>query len=487
MPKLRICATSIAIFLALPALGAQTAFITQVDSGSLLATQRNRFYARFLDKAGRPVESPDPASLSVQESGDGSSYVAAGDLRVLPGDNKKQGISFLFLMDNSGSMYDTPAGRPAPDPKDSRYYAAKKAAENFLLSISGSEDTVGLAAFNTRYTLLTAPAKDREAVARGLDEISKPSLPEAYTELYASLKAASGDLRDVKGRKALVVLSDGVNYPYLQYAKAPSPAYGNTLFTGDEALEEALRDGVTIFAVNFGSDPKDTRLADIAAKSGGESFDANNEAELSAIYHTIRERILTEALIEYRAKMIGGDKRYVRLEYKTDASSSVSTRYYYTGTVFGKAYSGALAWIFLAMPLALLGWLALSLLKFEKPSLSANLSLLYAPGVGMGTKMFEVGERTVIGSDATADITIVGDEGLKKSPVTILKDRTTGRFTIVSDQAILVNNRRVTRKGLEPGDVINFNGTIAVFDDLAEGGKKAAPSRGDPAKAKKRN
>jgi len=94
----------------------------------------------------------------------------------------------------------------------------------------------------------------------------------------------------------------------------------------------------------------------------------------------------------------------------------------------------------------------------------------------MGTRMFNVGERTVIGSDATADITIVGDEGLKKSPVTIMKDKTTGQFTIVSDEAILVNNRRVTRKGLEPGDVINFNGTIAVFDDdetkKGEKGKK---------------
>jgi pSer/pThr/pTyr-binding forkhead associated (FHA) protein len=29
----------------------------------------------------------------------------------------------------------------------------------------------------------------------------------------------------------------------------------------------------------------------------------------------------------------------------------------------------------------------------------------------------------------------------------------------------MVNNRRVTKKDLEPGDVINFNGTIAVFDD----------------------
>jgi Ca-activated chloride channel family protein len=459
--KARVC---LALALCAGALDAQTAFITQVDSSGLLATQRNRLYARILDKEGKPLESPDPAALAVYESADGSSFSGAGGLRLLADSNRTRGISFLFLMDNSGSMYDTPNGERASGMKDTRYYAARKAAENFLLSITGSEDTVGLASFNTRYKLLVPPAKDRQEVARGLDAIAKPALPEAYTELYASLLAASADMRETKGRKAMVVLSDGVNYPYLQYAKAPSPVYGRRVFTGEEALEEALRDGVTIFAVNFGPE-RDSKLAGIAAQSGGEVFDAKNEAELTAIYRTIRERILAEVLIEYRAGMLSGDKRYVKLEYKEGGAGSASLRYYYTGTVFGKAYPHAPAWIFLAIPFALLGWLALSLLKFEKPSLSANLSLLYAPGVGLRTKMFHVGDRTVIGADATADITIAGDEGLAKSPVTILRDRTTGAYTIVSDEAITVNNRLVKRKELEPGDVVNFNGTIAVFDD----------------------
>jgi Ca-activated chloride channel homolog len=477
MRKTKIFSACLILTFCAGALGAQAAFITQVDSGSLLATQRNRLYARILDKEGRPVESPDPAALAVSESVDGASFVGATDLKLLPGSNRQQGISFLFLIDNSGSMYDTTSGQPAPGIKDTRYYAARKAAENFLLSITGSEDRVGLAAFNTRYKLLVPPARDRQEVALGLDGISKPSLSEAYTELYASLMGASADLRKVEGRKALVVLSDGVNYPYLEYAKVPSPEFGRRTFAGDEALEEALRDGVTIFAVNFGSE-KDSRLAGIAARSGGESFDARNEAELTSIYRTIREKILAEVLIEYRAKMLGGDKRFVKLEYESGGARAASLRYYYTGTVFGRPYGKAPSWIFLALPLALLAWLALSLLRFEKPSLSANLSLLYAPGVGMGTKMFGIGERTVIGADATADITIAGDARLEKSPVTIVKDGATGKFTILSDEAILVNNRRVTRKGLEPGDVINFNGTIAVFDDAVEGEKAKGRPKG---------
>lgn len=463
---------------------AQAAFITQVDSSALLSTQRNRLYARVLDAKGTAVESPDPASIKIYESVDGKNFAQASGVTVKAGSNKEQGIAFLFLVDNSGSMYDTLAGETAIDEKDTRSYASKRAVETFLLSITGSQDTVGLAAFNTRYKLLTAPARDRRKVAGALDGISRPERVEGYTELYASLIEAGSDMREVRGRKALVVLSDGVNYPYLKYEKAPHPEYGNKVFTGDQSLEEALRDGVTIFAVNFGKE-KDSLLADIALQSGGEVFDARNEAELSSVYQSIREKILTEALVEYRAGMTPGDKRYVKLVYDEGGKSSSSLRYYYTGTVFGQSGGRAPAWIFLAIPLALLAWLVLSLVKFEKPSMSANLSLLYAPGAGMGTKMFNVGDRTVIGADRTADITIAGDSRLEKSPVTIVKDPTTRRFTIMSTDAILVNNRKVTKKNLEPGDVINFNGTIAVFDDDETSGPAKGGAKGRSKGAKR--
>jgi Ca-activated chloride channel family protein len=442
----------------------QSASITQIDSSSLLTTQRNRLYARLLDSKGEAVENPDPASISVFESIDGASFEQVQGTTVKAGSNKTQGISFLFLIDNSGSMYETPESTAAVDERDTRSYIAKRAVETFLLSITGSQDTVGLASFNTRYKLLTDPARDRRKVAAALDGISKPAREEGYTELYASIIEASGGMREVRGRKALVVLSDGINYPYAKYEKADHPEYGNKIFTSDEALDEALRDGITIFAVNFGTE-KDSSLADIARLSGGDVFDARNENELSSAYQTIREKILSEALIEYRAGMMSGDKRYVKLVYDAAGKKSSSIRYYYTGTVFGQSGGRVPWWIFLAAPFAVLIWFILSLIKFEKPSVSANLSLLYAPGVGMGTKVFNVGDRTVIGADRTADITITGNTRLEKSPVTIVKDPTTRRFTIMSDEAIMVNNRRVTKKDLEPGDVINFNGTIAVFDD----------------------
>ena len=479
---------SIFLFLVLMAatsLSAQTVLLTQIDSGQLLGGQKNRVWAHLLDSKGNPVQQPDAGQVKVSESADGQNFVPVGNVHLTVDSNKTQGIAFLFLMDNSGSMYDTLEGKKTDDPSKTRYYAANKAASDFLLSVSGPADTVGLAVFNTRYQLLVAPVADRQSVAGALDKIARPARDDSYTELYASIRQASSDQRTVKGRKALVVLSDGANYSYVQYKKEPNPQFGQTVYQPSDALEQAVRDGWTVFAVNFGPDPKDQALADIAKQSGGEVFDAGNQAELTAIYRTIRDKILTEVLVEYSASMLPGDKRWVKVDYTAEGNTAASTRFYYVGTVFGQAQAGLPWWVFLLLPLALLAWLVLSLLKFDKPSLSANLSLLYAPGVGKGTRIFPMGNQTIIGGDKTADVTIAGNQQLMKSPVTITKDTITGHFTLLSSTNVTVNNKSVTTKVLEPGDVINFNGTIVVFDDQEAEAPKAPKAKKSATKKKK--
>ena len=447
------------------AVSAQSVFLTQIDSGSLLASQKNHIYAHLLDARGNPVTQPDIAQLKVSESANGQDFVPVGDLKLIVDSNKTQGIAFMFLMDNSGSMYDTIAGTKTDNPLETRYHAAKQAATNFLVSITGPADTVGLAAFNTRYQVLVPPVADRQSVVSALDGISRPAREDGYTELYAAIRQAGNDLKNVHGRKAMVVLSDGVNYPFMDFENKPNPQFGDTRYQSTDALDEAVRQGWTVFAVNFGPDAKDNKLSEIAVRSGGAVFDARDEAELTAIYRTIRDRILSEILVEYPATMLSGDKRWVKLDYTADGSTSDSTRYYYVGTVFGATLAGLPWWIFLLLPVAFLAWFILSRIKFDKPSLSANLSLLYAPGVGRGTRIFPMGDRTIIGGDESADVTITGNSQLMKSPVTIMKDTITGHFTLLSDSTVTVNNKAVTTRKLESGDVINFNGTIVVFDD----------------------
>ncbi len=458
-----------------------TVGITQIDTSRLMAFQRNRLYIRALSPRGEVLEAPDllgseqTISLDVHESSDGIHFVRAGRAQVQRAHPRDAGISFLFLVDNSLSMYNqtlvTSDGREGA----SRAEAANEAAKRFLLSISSARDKVGLASFNTRYELVLSPTANLDESGPALDRIVEPGPDDGYTELYAGLVLASRDLGEVSGRRALVVLSDGENFPWHGKRGSPSPVFGEKDWRADEALEEAVRQGVTVFAIHFGTE-RDDHLSQLARASGGQVFNASNDEELAGVYSTIRDNIRRELLLEYRALMLEGDRRWVRLVPAAEGQeigtaspvapgARAGDRYYYTGTVFGAAGTALSPWFLLLVPLALLFPLVMALIPFEKPSMSANLSLLYATGAGRGTKVFAVGDRTVIGADARADVTIVGNTRLEESPVTIIRDERTGSYTIKSSEAITVNNRQVREKTLVNGDVINADGTLVVFDD----------------------
>ena len=169
-------------------------------------------------------------AFSVAESADGEHYTKLPVLGFEPKAGANEGISFLLLIDNSGSMYDAPDATPTTDAARMKITHAKAAVRAFLASMTNPKDRVGLVVFNTRYHLLARPTADRERIASLLDQITKPIPDEAYTELYASLKTGSQEFAGISGRKAIIVLSDGENFPYFTHSGKPHPEYGTAHF-----------------------------------------------------------------------------------------------------------------------------------------------------------------------------------------------------------------------------------------------------------------
>ncbi len=102
--------------------------------------------------------------------------------------------------------------------------------------------------------LLSArPRPDRDRIASLLDGIQPPTPDQAYTELYASLTLAAREFAGHQGRKAIIVLSDGENYPYAQHAGKAHPVFGRHIFTYTEPIPANQEEGNTIYAVNFGT------------------------------------------------------------------------------------------------------------------------------------------------------------------------------------------------------------------------------------------
>ena len=457
------------LFLSATMAAAQGMSITQIGTEKLLSGQRTRLYISA--PALRTEAGGEPPVFEVWESGDGDEWQTRPVLGVSLKPNADEGISFYLLVDNSGSMWTDMAGTETADAAATRVAGAKSAARSFLAALS-PKDSVGLAVFNTRYWNAAPPGGAPAEAASALEEIGRPSSDDAYTELYLSMERSLEQLAAEPGRRVLIVLSDGENYPYALKTGKPNPETGILSSTPAGIIDRAVRDGVTVYAVRFGSQ-RDPLIADIARESGGRAFDAMDGVELAGVYEAIRMDVLSEVAVDYRAGMIPGEKRWVRVATANPGGRTLSAgRHYYAGTVLGQSAEEPRLYFALSALAALLAWLAFVLLRLERETDRAGVRLLYGPG-GQATRFFELsGPQTVIGAAPDADISIAGNPSLRASHATILFDEAKNAYTVVADSPVSVNNRSVTRKRLESGDVINMAGTVVVFDETLAGKTK---------------
>jgi Ca-activated chloride channel homolog len=467
---------ALAFFLLLPGAvaSALTVGLSQLDASRLLLTQEVDAYVSVTDPDGRPVEGLGRDAFSVFESADGSRFGRIDRITSFqPRAGARNGITFLLLIDDSGSMYDALDGTPTKDPARMRITHAKEAVRTFLSRMTNPADRVGLASFNTLYTGLSEPAADRERIAGLLEKIGKPAPEEAYTELYGSLALAARALAKVRGRKAVVVLSDGENYPFTLVSGKDHPVFARHLFSYEEPILASQEEAVTVYGINFGhGDEKDRNLRAIARETGGTVFDAQNRDELEGVYEAIHRQVAGEYLLTYRATLAPAEKKFVRVEVSQGGESEDATRFYFSETVLGLPPGGLTPLLLIPLLLAaFLLWL-LTALKLERKRGPASLEVIQTRVGHPATRMVRLEEKTVIGGSPKANLTIVGAPQVREQHATILFDPGDESYTVVGSADILVNNRPVRTRKLETGDVIDVGGATIVFDDEGGGKKK---------------
>lgn len=441
--------------------------ISQIDSSSLLLNQKVNLYISVTDKNGNPVKNLTREMFHISESDDNRVFTDRKILDFNEKANLTKGINFFLMVDNSGSMYDSISGETVEEKEKTRIFHAKQAISNFLDSITNPADTVGLASFNTNYRNHSGSTQNVSEIGNLLDDIKKPSDEEAYTELYASLVMASDSMDSIRGRKVIIVLSDGQNWPYFLHSEKEHSEFGEKLYSYQESIDSLQKEGVSLFSINFGKN-RDEFLETISLETGGAMFNALDEEELSNVYLEIKERILSEYLISYNATMTPADKKIVKVDFLEDdiERKNNSIRFYFSSTVMGlpiKLFNPML--LLLILP-ALLLWFILSRFKFSKINKEPNLEVLTTVfGKPSSTSVTLTKGKTIIGSNTNADLTIVGSKTIKNDHATITFDKTKQAYTIISNNDITVNNKTVKKKELEPGDVINVGGTTLVFDD----------------------
>jgi Ca-activated chloride channel family protein len=444
--------------------------ISQIDTSKLLFNQDVGVYVSITNDRGDPIKNISKDMVTIYESTDGKNFEKIENIKDFDNNaNFEKGINFLLLIDNSGSMYQDMNGRNTSNESIMRIKYAKDAVRNFLDKVNIDKDKVGLAVYNSYYTAYSKPISDKEVILGQLDNITKPQGDEGWSEIYSSLYLAIDDFSTVKGRKALIILSDGENMPYYTNTKKEHKDFGTKIVNYEEPIIEGMKEGISIFAINFGrpGERKDAHLREIARETGGAVFNAYDPRELNSVYSKINNQILNEYLITYRATMLPSDKKYVKVDLNKNNRNYKATRYYFSSALFGQPLDEFNPLIFLLFLLAaVLLWL-LSLIKFEKINAPPSLEVLSTQVGRPVTKLLTLnkGGKTIIGSSENSDMTIVGAPTMKKNHATIQFDKTKSAYTIVADGDLTVNNRSTKSKILESGDVISAGGSTIVFDE----------------------
>ncbi len=172
------------------------------------------------------------------------------------GEYVQKANSFLVILDASGTMYGTYDTHRKID-------LAKGIVNRMNQTIPDLELTAGLRTVGENFSNgsdlvygMTGYTKD------GLGGAVDPVTGGGMTPLAFALDASKGDLEQVPGNLALIVVSDGLE------TDTSSVAYA-------ESLQNAFGDRICIYTVMVGDDPAGSRLMDGVARASGCGFSTN--------------------------------------------------------------------------------------------------------------------------------------------------------------------------------------------------------------------
>jgi len=183
-------------------------------------------------------------------------------------------VSIVFALDASGSM------RRATE-------QVKEAARSFIRNVR-PEDQLALILFADRATFAHDLTTRRDW---SLDAIEK-YVASGGTALYDAAFNALTRLRDIEGRRVVVLMTDGRD------ENNPGTAPGS-VHTLEEVLERLKSVQATVFTIGLGPRIDRDVLSNLAAVSGGEAYFPEDVSELSADFDRVLETLRRRYVISY--------------------------------------------------------------------------------------------------------------------------------------------------------------------------------------------
>lgn len=233
------------------------------------------------DAAGSPLADLRRDDFTVLENGKPvqlASFHFASDLPISAG----------VLVDHSGSM-------------DKRMDAAKSAAVSFFRRILKTGDRAFISPFAmdaSRGAPFVTEVATLESQVRAIPE------PGGGTALYDAIITGLYRFRNVQGRKALIVITDGED-------TTSRIAY-------EEMLTYARASRVPLYFVAIGFFMADGKMKSLAAETGGQAYFVRHVNDLPDAYRRLEDELRSQYLLSFQTESSKNDSEYRMIEVKVN-------------------------------------------------------------------------------------------------------------------------------------------------------------------------
>jgi Ca-activated chloride channel family protein len=222
-------------------------------------------------------------------------------------ENKIQPISVVVMLDTSGSMTLT-------------INLLKQAAEEFVARLLPA-DSARIGAFNDKIQFNSRFMNDRDQLATDIKNMDYGN----GTRLWDALGASLDELKDIDGRKVILVFTDGDD----------TESHNSSL---GKVIERARVDEVMIYAIGLESHylnittKPDRGLRKVADETGGGYFELTKTSELSSTFTRVAQELHSQYLLAFTPAMLDGKIHKLSVRVKKPGMNARARRSYLAGT-----------------------------------------------------------------------------------------------------------------------------------------------------------
>jgi Ca-activated chloride channel family protein len=263
-----------------------------------------------LDSRGLPVANLKLEDFLLQIDGN---QVEIGDLS-----RSETPVRLALLFDNSSSV------------AIAREFEKKAAIRFFRRVIRPEKDLVSLFSVATTAQLEQPLTKDVSLLVRAIENFAQPA---GATALLDGIFEAANYLKDVQGRRVMVIVSDGddtVSDTTFEAAlKTLQTANCQVYVVKTTDFENAIRTGQRTGNANLRQLTAERRMQEIAQQTGGAVYSPVDEGELDRAFAQISAELAQQYILSYYPENDAerrGEFRAISLSVKTYPNLQVRTR-----------------------------------------------------------------------------------------------------------------------------------------------------------------